>query len=52
VPVVGSRVRWRRDGNRVMLRGSLEELGLEAGRVSQLRLVVDGVPAPSVEFTP
>ena len=52
VPVADSRVRWSRDRNRVMLRGSLGELGLEAGRSSQLRLVADGVPAPSVEFTP
>jgi hypothetical protein len=45
-----SRVRVRRD--KVIVAGSLEELGLAAGRESVLRLVVDGVPVPSAAFVP
>jgi murein tripeptide amidase MpaA len=52
VPVAAARVRWRSDRNRVILRGTLAELGLEVGRASRLRLVVDGVPTPAVEFVP
>jgi hypothetical protein len=48
--VAPARVRAKAD--RVIVRGSLGDLGLATGRESRVRLVVDGVPAPTVAFTP
>ena len=45
-------VRWKASAPRVIVRGTLEGLGLQPGVVASVRLLVDGVPTPAVDFTP
>jgi carboxypeptidase T len=45
-------VRWKASSRRVIVRGTLEELGLTPGTPASVRLIVNGVPTPDAEFVP
>lgn len=45
-------VRWKASSRKVTVRGTLAELGLQAGVAARARLVVDGVPTPPQVFVP